>query len=127
MVTGSPELTFEQARLQRDVAMLQQVFTTLTQSYEEARIREVRDTPVITVVESPRLPTMPGPRGRLRFGIMGLVLGGFVGSLVVFVSAMLAAHREAGNKEVKEFVGALNDVKDDLLGPIRWLRERVGR
>src|SRR5690349_5015922 len=42
---GSPELTIQRDRLQRNVSLRQQVFTSLTQSYEEARIREVRDTP----------------------------------------------------------------------------------
>jgi len=49
--TTSAQLTFENERLKRNLALHQQVFTTLTQAYEDARIREVRDTPVITMVE----------------------------------------------------------------------------
>ncbi|MEP6618919.1 MAG: hypothetical protein ABJE47_06380 [bacterium] len=50
---GSPELTVEEARLQRRVELRQQVFTTLSQAYEQARIEEVRNTPVVTVLDRP--------------------------------------------------------------------------
>jgi uncharacterized protein involved in exopolysaccharide biosynthesis len=42
---NSPDLTFQHDRLERDIALRQQVYTTLVQSFEQARISEVRDTP----------------------------------------------------------------------------------
>jgi uncharacterized protein involved in exopolysaccharide biosynthesis len=50
---GSAQLTMEEARLQRRVDMRQQVYSSLSQAYEQARIEEVRNTPVITVVDRP--------------------------------------------------------------------------
>jgi uncharacterized protein involved in exopolysaccharide biosynthesis len=50
---GSPELTVQQARLQRAVDLRQQLYTSLAQAYEQARIEEVRNTPVVTVVDRP--------------------------------------------------------------------------
>jgi uncharacterized protein involved in exopolysaccharide biosynthesis len=44
----SPALTFQRDRLQREVLLQQQVVISLAQQYEENRIREVRDTPVIS-------------------------------------------------------------------------------
>lgn len=78
---NSPQLLFAHDRLQRAVDMQQQVYTTLAQSYEAARIDEVRNTPVITVMEAPDLPAKPDPRlalvkGALA-GIVGLALGAF--------------------------------------------------
>jgi uncharacterized protein involved in exopolysaccharide biosynthesis len=49
----SPELVVEMQRLQRVVDLRQQVFTQLAQAYEQARMDEVRNTPVVTVVENP--------------------------------------------------------------------------
>jgi uncharacterized protein involved in exopolysaccharide biosynthesis len=49
---NSPELVFEHDRLQRQVAMRQEIFTSLAQSHEQSRIDAVRDTPVITVIAS---------------------------------------------------------------------------
>ncbi len=49
----SPELVVDAQRLQRVVDLRQQVFTQLAQAYEQARIDEVRNTPVVTIVEGP--------------------------------------------------------------------------
>jgi uncharacterized protein involved in exopolysaccharide biosynthesis len=52
---SAPELVFQEMRLRSRVMLLQQVQASLSQSYEEARIQEVRDTPVITIVQGPEL------------------------------------------------------------------------
>ncbi|HEY4132652.1 MAG TPA: hypothetical protein VGM50_18710 [Gemmatimonadaceae bacterium] len=77
--TGSPELVFQRERLERDVNLQQQVVTGLAQQYEDARIREVRDTPVFTVLEEPVLPALPDPRGRATTVVLGTILAALVG------------------------------------------------
>ncbi len=52
---NSPQLSFQRDRLQREAGRQQQMMLGLVQQYEDARIREVRDTPVITVIERPVL------------------------------------------------------------------------
>jgi uncharacterized protein involved in exopolysaccharide biosynthesis len=121
--SGSPELTFEGERLQRDLALKQQIYTSLAQAYEGARIREVRDTPVITVVEAPSLPMLPEPRGRLNRVIMGFLLGGVLASLVLLVSAGMNRGRTVRDDSVKEFVESLEEARDEFLGPLRRLRK----
>jgi uncharacterized protein involved in exopolysaccharide biosynthesis len=79
------ELSFAKERLQRDVNVQQQVFTSLTNSLEDARIREVRDVPVITMVETPVLPVLPEPRGRARAVLVGAFLGALLGIVFVLV------------------------------------------
>jgi uncharacterized protein involved in exopolysaccharide biosynthesis len=80
---SSPQLTFLYDRLTRDVTLKQQVYTTLAQAFEQARIDEVRDTPVITVVEDPMLPARadPMPFARAISGgvVLGLALAVFLG------------------------------------------------
>jgi uncharacterized protein involved in exopolysaccharide biosynthesis len=122
---SSPELTFQHDRLVRDVALKQQVFTTLTQSYEDARIREVRDTPVITVVESPSVPTMPLARGRAKVGVLGVLLGGSACVFWVLFLDMLARKKEVADAAALEFLGAVGEVRIELLDRLRWLRERA--
>jgi tyrosine-protein kinase Etk/Wzc len=116
---GSPDLFLEHERLSREIQLRQQVFTTLTQAYEEARIREVRDTPVITVFEPPAAPTMPQRRGLL----LGMVLGGFLGALIgvllAFTSGLLTRRQQSGNSEAEEFANALREAKGQLFGGVR--------
>jgi uncharacterized protein involved in exopolysaccharide biosynthesis len=81
---NSPDLTFQHDRLDRDISLRQQVYTTLVQSFEQARISEVRDTPVITVLQAPFLPA-PDDRRLLLMVALGVVLGGMAGIVLAFV------------------------------------------
>jgi uncharacterized protein involved in exopolysaccharide biosynthesis len=119
---NSPELTFEHERLQRAVMLQQQIFTSLNQSYEEVRIREVRDTPVITIVEVPSVRTMPQPRGRTKRALMGLLLGALAGALSIFLSQLIARRRALGDTEATDFVEALKETGGPLLRPFRRFR-----
>lgn len=119
---SSPALTFQRDRFQRDVTLRQQVFTTLTQSYEDVRIREVRDTPVITLVEPPSVPSLPRARRRLASVLLGILLGGLVGALIVFASDVVSRRRQAGDIEVNRLATSIAGVRDDALRSLR----RVG-
>jgi uncharacterized protein involved in exopolysaccharide biosynthesis len=104
---GSPQLVFERDRLQREVALRQQVYTSLLQNREEARIREVRDTPVITVLEDPRLPVVAEPRKTVLKALLGGFGGVLLGMLITFLGQGLAGARTAPNKEEREFFALL--------------------
>jgi uncharacterized protein involved in exopolysaccharide biosynthesis len=50
---NSPSLVLQFGRLQRRIDLLQQVVVSLAQSYEQSRIDAARDTPFITIIDSP--------------------------------------------------------------------------
>jgi uncharacterized protein involved in exopolysaccharide biosynthesis len=120
----SPQLIIQRERFQRDLSLRQQVFTTLTQSYEDARIREVRDTPVITIFEPPAVPTQPERRGRFLRVAVGMFLGGAIGVGLVLFSAMMARRRAEGDEDANEFFGALDELKAQLRRSLRWAGRR---
>jgi uncharacterized protein involved in exopolysaccharide biosynthesis len=90
-IAGSPELAFERDRLQRDVSLRTQVYTSLLQNLEEARMREVRDTPVITILEPPRLPVMSDGRRTVQRIILGGFIGVAFGVLIGFLTETMVA------------------------------------
>jgi uncharacterized protein involved in exopolysaccharide biosynthesis len=100
---NSPELTFQADRLQREVMMQQQVYTTLAQAYEQAKIEEVRDTPVITQVEQPELPVRPDRRGLVVKGVLGLLVGLLIGSAFAFWKSYTANTAGLRTGEASEF------------------------
>ena len=114
-ISDSPELAFERDRLRRDVGLRTQVYTTLLQGLVEARMHEVRDTPVITVLETPRLPEMADPRHSLERGFLGALTGAILGALVVFVSVIFGRARRGSSKESREFFQLVSDATPRFL------------
>ncbi|OLD42139.1 MAG: hypothetical protein AUI63_08945 [Gemmatimonadetes bacterium 13_1_40CM_2_60_3] len=53
---SSPSLAFREARLKRRVDLAQTRFLELQRQLDQARLQEVRDTPVITVLDAPDIP-----------------------------------------------------------------------
>lgn len=118
VIASSPELGFERDRLQREVALRLQVYTSLLQNREEARIREVRDTPVITVLDNPRLPVVGEARKLAKKAVVGGILGGVLGVLIAFLAQAVAGARRQPSKEVREFFQLVEEATP------RFLRRR---
>ena len=100
---NSPQLAFERDRLQREVAFQQQLVTGLAQQYEEARIREVRNTPVITMIEKPIRAPMPDPRGRAMVLLGGLLTSIFIGILAALVRFRVRDLRSSSDDPALEY------------------------
>jgi uncharacterized protein involved in exopolysaccharide biosynthesis len=99
----SPLLSFEATRLSREVQLKQEVFLTLTKSYEQARINEVRDTPVLTVIDS-AIPPVRRTRPRRAVGtIIATLIAGLVGVAAAYAVDYRARARSAtsggGNRQ----------------------------
>ncbi|MDB4886100.1 MAG: lipopolysaccharide biosynthesis protein [Gemmatimonadetes bacterium] len=105
---SSPELALQRERLQRDVALRQQVYTTLVQAREDARLREVRSTPVLTVLEPPRLPVRPEGRRSVLKAILGGLAGMTIGILLALVAQAFGRARHTPDEETREFLDLLD-------------------
>lgn len=93
---SSPALRFERERLQSSVDLQRQVVGSLAQQYEQSRISEVRDTPVITIVEAPIIPVLPDARGGVAIVMTGAILGLAMGLLYVLGLDALERRRRDG-------------------------------
>jgi tyrosine-protein kinase Etk/Wzc len=83
--TSSPLLTYEANRLSRDVQVKQELFLTLSKAHTEARIAEVRDTPVLTVVDSAVAPFRRARPQRALGVIIATVLGTLAGIVLAYI------------------------------------------
>ncbi|OLD46833.1 MAG: hypothetical protein AUI63_04570, partial [Gemmatimonadetes bacterium 13_1_40CM_2_60_3] len=72
---SSPSLAFREARLRRNVDLAQTRFVELQRQLDQARIQEVRDTPVITVLDKPNLPERHYRPRRALVVVVVLLLG----------------------------------------------------
>ena len=90
----SPQLQFEYQRLQRQVDQRQEIYQTLRREYEVARIDEVNDTPVLTVVDPATPPAKPSSPRRVRMTLVAALLGLLVGVALAFLKEYLSRSRE---------------------------------
>jgi uncharacterized protein involved in exopolysaccharide biosynthesis len=118
---SSPELRLEFDRLSRRVGALSTVFTSLTQSFEKARIEEVRDTPVLTIVDSPSVPALPDSRSVVEWvvsaGLLTLLV--MIGGLVAMRLLGLIPPPHEG--EPQDFGGHWPALRAELLHPWRLI------
>jgi uncharacterized protein involved in exopolysaccharide biosynthesis len=98
---NSPELQFRENRLAREVQLRQELYISLARSHEQARIDEVRDTPVVAVVERANLPLDPDPRATLLKSAFGAVLGAVVAVLFLFLRMQYRARRVRPARSVR--------------------------
>jgi uncharacterized protein involved in exopolysaccharide biosynthesis len=122
---SSPNLRFEYERLQRRVALRQQVASSLAIAYEEARVEEVRDTPVLTVVDPPRRPVKPDSRGIVLKALVAFILALIAGS----AWALGREFARSAHLRDPEACGEMVRHRDELLGQGRrvWTNVRGGR
>jgi uncharacterized protein involved in exopolysaccharide biosynthesis len=114
--SGSPQLTIDYDRLQRRVVMRQELVTAMAQAHEQARIDEVRNVPVFTIIDQPESPAVPNRRGRLRTLFMGLVIGLMVGFGLAVMREFGERAKSEQSEAYGEFQEALKDVKGNLFG-----------
>ena len=119
---NSPDLRFAYDRLSREVIFRQQIVTSLTQSFEQARIDEVRNTPVFTLIEAPVAPSVPNSRGRIARSIIVLFFAVILGFASAICAGILATAQASGSPAYHDFRGLLNDARRDLA---RVFRQRI--
>lgn len=129
--TRSPTLQLEYNRLTRTVDMRQSVYTALAASYEQAKIEEVRDLPVITVLAPPEYPLVPESKKGVRKVLFALFAGLAIGAMLAFVRAGIAASTRGHPNDIAEFDRLKSETIDDLKHPWRplvrlftWKRRR---
>jgi uncharacterized protein involved in exopolysaccharide biosynthesis len=122
---SSPQLVLSHDRLQRDLDLQQQLVVSLAQSNEEARLREARATPSITVIQEPTVPTLPNPRGRLKRGFFGMLFAGFLAILWILAREMFRGRRAAGDPHLERFLGVLAEIRGDFARLVGRRRRRV--
>lgn len=110
----SPALTIEKSRLGRKVELLQQTYSTLATSFERARIDEVRDTPLITVIQRPMSPSLPDPRGTVSSVILMFFLGLLGGAALAFMLEALSWMRLSEDEDAREFNRLIADTSRDV-------------
>lgn len=114
----SPSLRMLEARLQRDLSEKQQLFLQLSQELARARIEEVRNTPVVTILDAPEGSALPARLGLPIQLFLGVTLGLVMASLIV----LLLSYRDYVSRSYPDQYRALVRSGSDVLRQIRSRR-----
>lgn len=101
----SPRLQYEAMRLESQVELKRALHSSLAQSYEQARISEVRNTPVVTVVERPEDTVYLPNRGNapLRYGMMAFLVTMLLVIGLIGLRAYLVREQNEHPDDFREF------------------------
>jgi uncharacterized protein involved in exopolysaccharide biosynthesis len=125
--SNSPQLQFEHDRIQREVQTRQDIYTNLAQGYEQARISEVRNTPVITVIEGPILPVKPDSRRLALKALLALLIGGGLAALLAVAIDYFRQSGQQAPDDLLEFRRLREEFLQQLRHPVRSLRRTGSR
>src|SRR5207249_754735 len=118
---SSPQLRYEEQQLNRQVAVQQELYLTLRREYETARIEEVNNTPVLTIIDH---PAVPGRRTRPQRTITVLLVTLVVAILASAFALILQSHHDLLASGNPEYMHLQQRVKE-VLGARPWLRPRL--
>ena len=113
----SPELSAEEGRVHMQVNILQEVYLTLRRDYEQARIEEVNDTPVITVVD-PAVPPQRQSYWRAVLVLLAFVFGGLIAVLGAWSGVRFERLRREDEDGYREFTGLLQRLRREVARPL---------
>ena len=111
---SAPSLKYEEQRIRRDVDLASDLYINLDRQLEVARIDEINDAALITVIDSaavPRKAQWP------RYGVMlisGTLIGLLMGVLVAGSVAILADWRARNPDSWSDFRAALRTARGEL-------------
>jgi uncharacterized protein involved in exopolysaccharide biosynthesis len=127
--TSNFEQSFENERFAREAEVQKGVLAMMLNTYEQAKIDEVRNTPVITVVDRPSMPARADSRGLMVRVVLGLVAGLFLGVVLVLWKefARIIRSGATADEEYLHFAQARDAALADLRlvgGTVFRLRDR---
>lgn len=110
----SPQLMFEEGRLRRQVDIRQEVYLTLKREFETARINEVNESPVITIIDVATTPLeRSSPRRRLLV-TAAFLFGAIVGILWASVGEYMNRAERQEADEYRRFRQSMTRLRSPL-------------
>ena len=116
---SSPELKAEEGTLERQVSLRQQLFLSMSQYFELAKVEEVRNTPAIAVIQHPEGLVEPRARGTVTKSILALILGLMAGGFLALGGEHVRRLRGEKAHEYAEFRAGLEDAASGLRRALR--------
>lgn len=103
-ISDSPELQMILIRLTRGVEIQTELYTTLQNEYELARIEEVKDTPSILILDEAYYPAEKDKPKRIKIILMSVVVGFILSPPIFLIIRGVKSNRSPRRKRKKKFL-----------------------
>ena len=113
----TPEMATQYSRLQREVAIRSALLTTVLSQYEMARMDAKKKFPDIEVLSRAEVPVLPGPRGAVKKGMIGGIVGMMMTVFLAFFLEYLRRNQASGRME---------PILEELRSDVRRVRRLFG-
>ena len=111
----APELQLVQGRLTREVTIQQEIFITLKKQHELAKIEEIKETPVVNVLDPAVAPLLRTRPKRKQTVMLAGVVSLFLGVFMAFVLQYTENVKQDGGAAEK-----LKTMQETLRRQLRW-------
>ena len=109
-----PNLGLQYARLYREVKIQEAIFELLTQQYEQARIREMENTPTLQVLQKATPPVLKSRPKRVIVILVSVLFALIVSLLIVMVQEYFYRMREKQSDAYEKYTWVADQLKRDL-------------
>jgi tyrosine-protein kinase Etk/Wzc len=109
-----PELGLQYARLLRDVKIQEVIYEMLTQQYEQAKIREMEDTPTLQLLQKATPPVLKARPKRVIIILVSLIFALFVSLLIILMQDYFVRLRESHPAVYEKYAWIGEQLKKDL-------------
>lgn len=116
---SDPLLTYEANRLSRQVQIRQDLYLTLERQYEDARMQEERDTPVLTLVDRAVPPVRKSSPHRALLTLAALFVGALGATGFAYLSEYIRESRQHGSESQQALIALALQTRNDMLSMIR--------
>ena len=90
---SAPTLDAEYERIQRLIQTYHDLYSNFRREYETARVDEINDTPVITIIDTAAVPLKPSSPRRLITIVAGAMLGAFLAIAILLMEGYVERMR----------------------------------
>jgi tyrosine-protein kinase Etk/Wzc len=88
IIKGNPQLELALGRLMRNVEVNQQVYITLKQQYELAKIDELKEKPIINILDKGEAQTLRDKPQRTVITILGFIIGFMMSIVLIYIKTI---------------------------------------
>jgi uncharacterized protein involved in exopolysaccharide biosynthesis len=111
-IEQSPQLLLEQDRLSRAVDLNSTLFIELEKQYELAKLDEIKNTPVVQILDVARPPAQKSSPHRVVIVVLGFLISFIFANLYWLIVEYIKSKPD--DPEIREMISAFQTVKNDL-------------